>query len=203
MSHHDEHSPDQKLALERIIFFSDAVFAIAITLLALELRVPDVPIARAATELPYQLAGMMPKFISYILSFLIIGSYWRVHHRDFQYIKRYDRLLLWINLMLLMFVAFLPFTTGMLGTYPAIQFTVTFYAATLALLGFARALLWWYASRNYRLIDHQLDQQTIARLNQRGLIAPLIFLFSIVIAIFNPLVAMWSWALVGLTFALR
>ena len=76
-------SNDNKLALDRIIFFSDAVFAIAITLLALELRVPDMPTSQVAAEMPQRLAGMMPKFVSFILSFVIIGSYWHAHHRDF------------------------------------------------------------------------------------------------------------------------
>ena len=202
MSDHHE-SPETKLALDRIIFFSDAVFAIAITLLALELRVPDMPTSQVAVEMPQRLAGMMPKFVSFILSFVIIGSYWRAHHRDFLYIQRWDTRLIWINLMLLMFVAFLPFPTAMLGNYPAAQSTVTFYAGTLAFLGFTRTLLWWYASRNHRLIDRTLDPRFIARLNQRGLIAPVIFLLSIIVAVFNPLIAMWMWGLVGLTFALR
>jgi uncharacterized membrane protein len=198
-----EQSSNDKQALDRIVFFSDAVFAIAITLLALELRVPEMPVDQVTTQLPQQLAAMTPKFLSFILSFLIIGSYWAAHHRDFQYIKRYDQRLIWINLLLLMFVAFLPFPTAMLGNYPAQQYTVTLYAACLALMGFVRASLWWYASRNHRLIDRELDPHTIARLNRRGLLVPMIFLFSIILAIFNPFVAQWSWALVGATFAVK
>jgi uncharacterized membrane protein len=188
-----EQSSADKDALDRFVFVSDAVFAIAITLLALELRVREMPIDQVAAQMPRELEAMTPKFISFILSFLIIGSYWAAHHRDFQYIKRYDQRLIWIILLLLMFVAFLPFPTAMLGNYPAQQFTVTLYAGCLALMGFVRAWLWWYASRNYRLIDRELDPRRIARLNRRGLIVPLIFLLSIVFAIFNPLVAMWSW----------
>ncbi len=197
MPDNTDQSPTTKFALDRIIFFSDAVFAIAITLMALDLRVPEMPLSQAATDLPQQVAAMTPKFISYILTFLIIGSYWVSHHRDFQYIKRYDRRLIWINLLLLMFVAFLPFPNGLLGNYPAPQFTVTFYAASLAAIGFVKALLWWYASRNYRLIDRSLDPRRVARITRRSLIAPFVFLFSIVVASFNPLIAMWSWGLVG------
>lgn len=190
-------SEREQLGLERIIFFSDAVFAIAITLLALELRVPDLPMDQAAAQLPTLFVEMTPKFLSYVLSFLIIGSYWITHHRDFQIIQHYDRRLIWINLLLLMFVAFLPFPTAMLGNYPATQFTVTFYAASLAALGFVNALLWWYASRNHRLVDPALESQRITLITRRSLIAPFVFLFSILVAIFNPLIAMWSWSLVG------
>ncbi len=188
----------ERLGLERIIFFSDAVFAIAITLLALELRVPDLPIDRAAAELPQQLLAMTPKFIGYLLSFLIIGSYWITHHRDFQFIQRYDRRFIWINLLLLMFVAFLPFPTALLGNYPGQQLTVTFYAATLAATGFVKALLWWYASRRHRLIDPALDPHRVALIARRSLITPLVFSFSILVAVFNPFLAMWSWSLVGI-----
>lgn len=192
-----EQSSITKLALDRIIFFSDAVFAIAITLMAIDLRVPEMPISQAATYLPQQVLEMTPKFISYMLTFLIIGSYWVAHHRDFQYIKRYDRRLIWINLLLLMFVAFLPFPNSMLGSYPAQQFTVMFYAGSLAAIGLVKALLWWYASKDFRLIDKSLDPRRVALITRRSLIAPLVFLFSIVVAIFNPFVAMWSWGLVG------
>ncbi len=187
----------ERIGLERIIFFSDAVFAIAITLLALELRVPDIPLNEAAVQLPQRLIEMTPKFISNLLSFLIIGSYWITHHRDFQFIERYDRRLIWINLLLLMCVAFLPFPTALLGNFPAQQFTVTFYAATLAATGFVKALLWWYASRRHRLITVALEPHRIALITRRSLITPLVFSLSILVAVFNPLVAMWSWGLVG------
>lgn len=198
----DHPSPTTKLALDRIIFFSDAVFAIAITLLALELRVPEMPMSAVASQMPQHLAELTPKFVSFVLSFLIIGSYWVTHHRDFQYIVKFDRRLIWINLMLLMCVAFLPFPTALLGSYPAQQITVTFYAASLAAVGFVKALLWWYAASHHRLIDRALDPHRIMLITRRSIIAPLVFLFSIVIAAFNPLVAMWSWGLVGIAMIL-
>lgn len=190
-------SNDNKLALDRIIFFSDAVFAIAITLLALELRVPEMPLTQVATEMPQRLTTMIPKFIGFVLSFLIIGSYWVAHHRDFQHIRRFDRRLIWINLLMLMLIAFLPFPTALLGNYPAQQITVTFYAASLAAVGLVKAGLWWYASHRHRLIDQSLEVKRIDLITRRSFIVPLVFLFSILVAAFNPLAAMWSWGLVG------
>ena len=85
--------------LERIVFFSDAVFAIAITLLVLDIRVPSIPQDLAASELPQALAALWPKFLSYIISFVVIGLYcWQVHHRTFRYITGYDdRLVAFVN----------------------------------------------------------------------------------------------------------
>lgn len=186
------------MAFERLIFFSDAVFAIAITLLALELRPPEMPLDQVPTQMAQRLTELTPKFISYMLTFLIVGSYWIAHHRDFQYIRRYDRRLVWLNLLLLMLVAFLPFPTALLGSYPAQQVTVTFYAGSLAAIGIVRAVLWWYASSHYRLISRSLDPGLVSRITRRSLISPLVFLFSIVVAAYNPLLAMWSWGLVGI-----
>ena len=70
-------------------------------------------------------------------------------------------------------------------------------------LELVKALLWWYASHQRRLIDGQLDAQRITLLTQRGFFAPAIFLLSIIVAMFNPMLAMWSWGLVGLILALR
>jgi uncharacterized membrane protein len=185
------------LALDRIIFFSDAVFAIAIMLQALELRVPEMPSAQVATEMPRQLAEMTSKFIGFVLSFAVIGIYWLAHHHDFQYIKRWDRRLILINLLLLMFVAFLPFPTALLGTYPARQITVSFYAGSVAALGMVRWLMWQYAARSHRLVDKNLDEKFIAQVARRALISPAIFALSIGIAFFNPMLAMLSWWLVA------
>ena len=198
MIHDIDRTPEGRMAFERLIFFSDAVFAIAITLMALDLRPPEMPLDQVPAQLASRLIAMTPRFISYVLTFLIVGSYWIAHHRDFQYIKRYDRRLIWINLLLLMCVAFLPFPTALLGNYPAQQITVTFYALSLAAVGLVKAGLWWYASHHYRLVSRSLDPGRLSAITRRSLIAPLVFLFSTVVAAFNPLLAMWSWGLVGL-----
>ena len=84
--------------IERTIFFSDAVFAIAITLLVLNIGMPEIPADLVATELPRRLLELWPKFLSFFISFWIVGIYWIAHHRTFHYIKGHDRRLLLINL---------------------------------------------------------------------------------------------------------
>ncbi len=100
------------LTTGRITAFSDGVFSIAITLLVLNLCVPTVP-----GELLDQLGKQWPSLLSYILSFVIVGIYWVAHHNMFHYIKRSDRPFLWINILLLMCVAFIPFPAGLLGQF--------------------------------------------------------------------------------------
>jgi uncharacterized membrane protein len=131
-----------------VVFFSDAVFAIAMTLLALSLRLPatttDHGVARA-------LGDALPSIYSYALSFTIIALYWLAHHRMFRYICRLNVVLLGINLATLGVVAFVPFPTSVLGDHGASTAAVVFYAATMAVLGALVTALWGYASHGASL----------------------------------------------------
>ena len=189
-----DHHTDQ-LGLERLIFFSDAVFAIAITLLALEIRLPDTDKLLTKTQLASQLAGMWHEYLAYILSFLVIGTFWMAHHRKYRYIIRYDNRLLFLNLMMLMVIAFIPFPSSIISKYPDRSATI-FYALTMATAGILLAGNWWYASHHNRLIDPNLD----VRISRRQLVAPLvttaIFLFSILISFLNANLSRISWLLI-------
>ena len=189
-----DHHTDQ-LGLERLIFFSDAVFAIAITLLALEIRLPDTDELLTNTQLASQLAGMWHEYLAYILSFLVIGTFWMAHHRKYRYIIRYDNRLLFLNLLMLMVIAFIPFPSSIISKYPDRSATI-FYALTMATAGILLAGNWWYASHHNRLIDPNLD----VRISRRQLVAPLvttaIFLFSILISFMNANLSRISWLLI-------
>jgi uncharacterized membrane protein len=187
--------------LERLVFFSDAVFAIAITLLALDVRAPAAPPGSySAGQLADLILGLWPKYLSYVISFLVIGLYWMAHHRYFGQIRRYDSRLIWLNLLFLMGIAFIPYPTSMLGEYgTAAQPTVTLYAAVLAATGLLALAIWRYASHDRRLTDPDLSEATVRAYSLRAGLAVLVFLSSIVIAVFNPMLAAFSWALVAFT----
>ncbi len=110
---------DDTRELDRMLFFSDAIFAIAMTLLVLEIPVPEVPRADAAAQLPNRVMELGPKFFSYVLSFIAMGTYWIAHHGTFRYIANYDRGLLWLNLLLLLSISFVPFPAALVGEYMA------------------------------------------------------------------------------------
>ena len=120
--------------LERLAFFSDAVFAIAITLLVIEVRLPETT---PATEqgLAQGLAGLIPQYIGFFVSFFVIGRFWIGHHRVFGRLKRVDDALVWRNLLLLMTIAFLPFPTALVSHYVGTRVGVGVYAAWLTLAG--------------------------------------------------------------------
>jgi uncharacterized membrane protein len=143
-----------KLGLERLIFFSDAVFAIAITLLVLDIQLPGNP---NDADIPGALAKVAPQIGGYVLSFFVIGAYWIAHHRFYRHIVRYDHALLWLNLFLLLFIAFIPFPTRVVSNYGNVREAVILYAATIALTGIVMAVNWWYAVSGHRLIEPDLD----------------------------------------------
>jgi uncharacterized membrane protein len=132
--------------LERIVFFSDAVFAIAITLLTVNIKLPA-----SDDHLPtvqHYLIDQLPQYQSYFISFLVIGLYWIGHHHYFRYIERYNFTLLGLNMGFLMCIGFLPFPTSILDNYDGQRLAVAFYAFSMAITGLMKAILWWYASRH-------------------------------------------------------
>jgi uncharacterized membrane protein len=119
-------------SLDRILALSDDEYAIALTLLVLNIKVPEIREDLVAEELPGALLDLWPKYLSYVISFVVIVFFWMVHHSIFSVIKDYDSVLIWRNSLFLMFVAFLPFPTALIGEYGDQQLVVVIYAGSLA-----------------------------------------------------------------------
>ena len=184
------------MGLERLIFFSDAVFAIAITLLALEIRLPGEIAQEGNMELLQNLLVIWPKYLGYVVSFLAIGNFWVIHHRQYRYIERYDTRLMFINLLVLMAVAFIPFPTSVISENGNRTATIL-YALSASLVGLLSTGLWIYASYKRRLVAPDLETSIIRRGVSRNLIAPVIFLCSIGLAYIDPDLAKFSWILIA------
>ena len=182
--------------LDRLIFFSDAIFAIVMTLLILEIRAPDnVPSDVAATEVPNLVWALWPKFFSYVLSFLVIGTYWIAHHQTFRYVRSYNRTLLWLNLVFLLSISFIPFPTDLLGEYGELRFSVIFYAASLGMARLLLAVVWWYIVAGPILTGEELDPGLARYHFFRSLAIPAIFFLSIGISLVSVNAAVASWLL--------
>ena len=164
---------------ERINALSDGVFAIVITLLVLELKVPEIQAHLVSEELPVALREILPKVISHAFSFVVLGIYWVGHHNMFMHIKRHDRVLLWLNILFLMFVASMPFPTGLVVQYGQERWSLIVYAAILSAAGGSLDLIWWYATKNRRLVNPDMDDDFVAFVHRRVLIAPLIYLIAL------------------------
>ncbi len=171
----------RQLQHERLQFFSDAVFAIAITLLVIEIRVPHVEPATEA-GLRDGLLGLFPNYIGFVVSFFVIGRFWIGHHRIFGYLKDWDNRLVQINMLFLATIAFLPFPTAVVGEYGGARTAVAFYAFCLILAGLANLALIQYIRHHPTLLAAPLTPPEIHALRSSWL--PLIIGVSALIAAF-------------------
>ena len=183
-----------ELPLERVIFFSDAVMAIAITLLTIDLRLPDATNLTNAQFVDL-LAGLAPRYFAFALSFAVIGVYWFAHHRMFRFIVRWTNGLLLLNMVFLFFVVQLPFLASVLGAHGDLAGPTALYALGLAALGFTSAGLWAYAARR-GLIADEADPKFVRLTELRQLAAPLVFTLSIPLAFVAPALAQLAWTVV-------
>ncbi|KAM3100311.1 TMEM175 family protein [Phormidesmis sp. 146-12] len=166
---------------ERLMFFSDGIFAITITLLVIEIKVPelhDVPVNEIAPALFKELAHLMPSIWGCIISFMILGLYWIAHHNMFMSIKHHNHTLLWLNTFFLMCIASVPFTTALISHYPDQQIAVVSYAAVLTLTGIVLNLIWWYSSTHH-LLEEGIEPEFITFVHRYIRIAPIVYALSI------------------------
>ena len=180
----------------RTISFSDAVIAIAITLLALDLKVPQVPDSSAAAELPSALLELWPNLFSFVLSFWIIGSYWLAHRRISQLVGAYDPTMQLINLLFLMWIVLMPFSTALVGEYERQQLPVVIYAVHNILTSLTLTWLWQHAIRDRRLVEANFDPNLVRYSNFRSLVVQGVFLLSIGISFISVDAARLSWVLI-------
>lgn len=176
----------------RLETFSDGVFAIAITLLVLEIRVPH---AEESESLLVALLGLWPSYLGYAVSFLQIGVIWANHHNRFRLLERSDHVLLFLNILFLMCVAFIPFPTALLAEYiqgseGERQTAIAVYSGTLAVTGIFFTLLWLYAARDYRLVNRNLDPRLLRAMTRRYLIGAALYIVAFAIAFVSALVSL-------------
>jgi uncharacterized membrane protein len=178
---------------DRLLALSDGIIAIAITLLVLEITVPEVPASTPASVVWPLIFEQWPEYIGYVLSFLVIGLYWTLHRRIFVHIEAHDQGIVWLNLFFLLLVAFVPYGTSVFSTYPN-RLGVSFIAAVLALTGLSLAALWIYASRK-QLIEEGIASRAVRIQAARFLASPFVFTVSIAVARVDSTWAMFTWVL--------
>lgn len=178
------------LEYDRVVFFSDAVFAIAITLLAVDFRVPTGTISAASA-----LRDAEPRMLGFVISFAVIGLFWLSHHWIFRHIDAMDRTLMLINLAFLGTIAFLPYPTELISLTSSQVPALVLYAAWVSLAGIAELGIWLYASRVPGLLTGRIPAWVRRRFALRILLVPVVFLLSIPVALTEPAVAPYTWLL--------
>jgi uncharacterized membrane protein len=170
----------------RLETFSDGVFAIAATLLVLELSVSS------SDELGHALLHIWPQYLAYITSFVTIGIIWMNHHHTVSLIARTDRTMLFINNLLLLTVAFLPFPTKLVGDYlrgDGEQAAALAYAGTLVVMAILHQAWWQYARRNRRLIADETPDAALRAVDRAYWPGVPMYAAVFVVAFFSPLAA--------------
>ncbi len=201
----NETDHQKKFQIERIALFSDAVFAIAITLLIIEVKVPEVESPVTDGKIWEALQRMIPRLIGFVVSFYVVGLYWMVHHRMFGHVVNYTRRLLRINLLFLFSIVLMPFSSAFYSdyfiTYTRIPMAV--YVGNICLSGLISYRMWRMLSRPQNGLSIGLEKGFMQRYHMiRSLMVPatflLIFLVSLVfrqfaffITMLVPLINLW------------
>jgi uncharacterized membrane protein len=175
--------------MNRLNNLSDGVFAIAVTLLAFNLRLPEgIPIG----DLPNNLLQLAPKFMVYLISFVVIGGAWGAHQRMLKQINRGDGVLVWFNLFCLLFVALLPASAAILGRYPKEFLPITLFALDVALIQLTTLWLWRHASWQ-GLINPILHPRVVKSIGRRLNLSTVIFALSIPLALWSIWITYLFW----------
>lgn len=174
---------------ERLEAFSDGVFAIAITLLVLEIRVPEAEVLADPGHLVAALGDLWPSYLGYALSFITVGIIWANHHNLIRLVTSVDHGLMLANLGLLLVVGFVPFPTALLaatlGT-PSAQVGVLVYAATFTALAVAFNVLWYWLRRGEGVLRADVSARSIAAISRSYRLGPPGYAAAFVCALVNP-----------------
>ncbi len=170
------------------------MFAIAITLLALDLHLPALPAPVTSGALARALIHEAPRFVVFFISFEVIGIFWLGHHRVFGVIERFSRGLANVNLLFLMCIVVLPFATRVLGDYGNLPAAAAFYAGCMVATSLTSASVWIYARRR-GLLNPSLAPETIRSIQARYVVALVLFSASTIVALFSPPAAQLVWVL--------
>ena len=184
----------------RLDAFSDGVFSIVITLLILEIRVPPIHGENISQELLKGLLQLSPNFFCYVLSFAYISIYWVNHHQLFHVIERSDRGLFWFNSLFLMFLAFIPFPTALIGEYPNTSVAVMFYGIAMFVTALSFVVMKWYSCNYAKLIDPNLPKNHFDESRFKIVAGPLLYFLAIFLSLVNTGWAIFIYALIPIIY---
>jgi len=191
----------------RVEAFSDGVMAIAITLLVLDLRVPTEADVAATGGLLGALLAMWPRYVAYLAGFFTIGIIWLNHHALVDAIRRFDWRLMWLNLMLLLGVATLPFTTAVMAEYVATggrdaTVAAAVYGALALVMAVPWSLIWIHLRDHPQLLEPGFTAADASAALRRNIFGPLVYGAAIAVAFISPIAALVMYIAIAVYFAL-
>jgi uncharacterized membrane protein len=193
-----------KVKPEHIISFGDAIFAFAITLMTLSIDIPDLPANLTESQLISTLYDMYPQVESYVISFAVISIFWVSYHQVFNFITRSHISMVYLNLLFLLLITFLSITTSLVIEYGSYQIPYVIYCVVVIMTSSLLALIWWHASKDYRLVDKGIHPLFVRGMMVNLLLVPFVFAISILVSFFNLDVAQYLWlVIIPLSIAVR
>lgn len=195
----EQHNPERKdFQVDRIILFSDAVFAIAITLLIIEIKPPEIEHDFTTAMMLQQLVDLSPKFIAFLISFFVIAIYWRSHHRIFGFVSGYNAKLILINNLFLFSVVLMPFSSAYFSENFGYTIPFVFYCLNIALTG---AINYYYIryvfGSQHNFVKHKPTEGFLHLFKSRAISVPVFFVVLSILAMFgfttSPVIILLLW----------
>jgi uncharacterized membrane protein len=182
---------DLKISRNRLEALVDGIFAFAMTLLVTGLVIPHLSKGEAQTRLAASIAEMRSEFISFLVAFFVLASFWQMHHRQFHYVRVVDPGIMRITLFILACVVLMPFTTNISGDYSDVQVAVSLFHANMFSLGLLFLVHWWYLTRTPDITSVKISSRDALNGVYRSLITPVVSTLGFVISFISP---SWSMA---------
>jgi uncharacterized membrane protein len=193
-----------KVKPEDVVSFGDAIFAFAITFMTLAIDIPDLPPNLTESELLSRLYDVYPQVESYIISFAVIAIFWISYHQVFNFIKESHISMVYLNLLFLLLITFLSITTSLVIDYGSYQIPYVIFCVVVIMTSSLLALIWWYATKDYRLVDKDIHPFLVRGIMVNLLLIPFVFAISILVSFFNLDIAQYLWLIiVPLSIAVR
>lgn len=167
---------------DRLNTLIDGIFAIVLTLLVLDIKLPETS---SEIDLAGQIIALWPQLFSYALSFIILALFWLGHQLEARYIRQSDDIHLWLSLLFMMFIALVPFSSSLLGAHTNSPTAVIVYSCNIFVASLLRYIHWRYVSYKCRLISRDLNAQLVSNASRAFLSTPILCLFAIVLALIS------------------
>ena len=185
----------------RMEALTDGIFAIAMTLLVLDVHLPEAVVGvHQAHDLFVQVAALWPTLLSFAVSFVILAMFWVAHHTEFRYIKKLDNKLIWLNIFYLLFVALLPFSAALLGEFGKNQTAVVIYGLHLIVMVVIQYFMWSHASSNKNLVEENLDPRINKLAKRLAVVATSAYVLAILLSFLSVDITLVIYALVPLPY---
>jgi uncharacterized membrane protein len=185
-----------KIKQEHVISFGDAIFAFAITFMTLAIEIPNLPPNLTELQLLIKLGEIYPQFESYLISFAVISVFWVSYHQVFNFIKKSHITIVYLNLLFLLSITLLSISTSLVINYGSYRIPFIIYCIVVMMSSSLLALIWWYATKDYRLVDRNVHPLFIKGTIINLLSIPFVFALSILISFVNLDIAQYFWLII-------